>query len=352
MGNSTHKRKGDLVFLNILFCMLVIFIHVASEVVSQAPRDSAFFKVVFSAHRLSSFVVQGFILISGVKLFLHKGEYINYLKYYTNRLTRVVLPYIFWVIVYYIYFCSQNYFSFDLSKLIYHILYGDLSAHFYFVIILVQFDLLAPLWMYLFKRGNPCVHIAFSLIITVISGQFLMPVLTTLFPSIPNFNLDNCFLRYLIYWTGGCMIGKHYNEFQGYLKGNIVSVSLTFVFCAALNVAVVLSTVGHFPVWLDFIHIMYCMSAILFFYMLSQLFSGGGRIILKPLSAIDKSSYTIYLIHCLVLVMVNDYMTKIGITSLGQRFGLRAAVVYGGSIAIALLWQLCKFIVSKGFKKA
>ena len=347
MLEKGRTRKNDIVFLNIIFCMLVIFIHVASEVVSNMPKGTAFFKIIFSAHRLSSFVVQGFILLSGVKLFMHRGDGINYLKYYKTRLLRVYIPYVLWVVVYYIYFCANGYFEFSLSDLFFRIIYGDLSAHFYFVIILIQFDILAPLWMALFKRGNSAITVAFSLIITVICSQFLMPILTTLFPSIPNINFDNCALRYLVYWTAGCMIGRHYDKFQSYLKRNILSICVAFLLCAVLNVALTLSTVGHFPIWLDFIHIMYCMSAILFFYMIAQAFSGGGALILKPLSAIDKSSYTIYLSHCLILVIVNDKLTEAGVTALESRFYIRAAAVYGISVGVAFLWQLCKTVFAR-----
>lgn len=351
MSEKSRIRRNDIVFLNIIFCMLVIFIHVASEVVSQMPRNTAFFNIIFSAHRLSSFVVQGFLLLSGVKLFLNRGDSINYLKYYKTRLTRVYIPYVLWVVVYYIYFCAKGYFEPSIRNLFFHIVRGDLSAHFYFVIILFQFDLLVPLWMYLFKRGNAAVHIAFSLILTVICGQFLMPILTTLFPSIPNINFDNLFLRYQIYWTAGCMIGRHYEKFRSYLKSSIPSICITFIVCAALNVALTLSTIGHFPIWLDFIHIMYCISAILFFYMLSQLFSGVAAVVLKPLSAIDKSSYTIYLLHCLVLVIVNDKLTESGVQALDSRFYIRAAAVYGISIGIAFLWQLSKTFFKKLAKR-
>lgn len=352
MSDAVRKRKSDIVFLNILFCMLVIFIHVSSEIISEMPKNTYIFQIVFSAHRLSSFVVQGFLLLSGVKMFLRKDRSINYAKYYLSRFLRVVIPYILWVVVYYIYFCGKGYFGFSFADLGRRILYGDLSAHFYFVIILVQFDLLAPLWMLMFKRGSAAVHIAFSLIITVICSQYLMPILTTLFPSIPNFDLSNCFLRYQIYWTAGCMIGRYYDEFRGYLKKNIIPITAGFIACAALNVSLSLATVGHAPQWLEFVHILYCMSAILFFYMFAQLFSGGAAAVLRPLSAIDKSSYTIYLIHCLILVMVNNYMTEHEITQLTMRFAIRAAAVYGISIGVCLIWQLCKYRAARIIKKS
>ncbi len=350
MTKINDRRKKDIVFLNILFCFLVIFIHISSEIVVEMPKNTFVFKTVFCAQRLSSFVVQGFLLLSGVKLFLNKSDKINYFKFYKNRLLRVVLPYVIWVAIYYCYFCRENYFTFSLSQLRRFVVKGDLSAHFYFIIILIQFDILVPLWRFLYKRGNSAVHIAFSLIVTVISSQYIMPILTTLFPSMPNIDFTNCFLRYQIYWTAGCIIGRHYEKFQSYLKNNIPTIATGFAACAALNAALSLATVSYPPVWLEFIHIMYCMSAILFFYMVAQLFTGNS--LLKPLSLIDKSSYSIYLIHCLILVIANDYMTKKGITDLVVRFEIRAAVVYGISIVLCVLWQLIKSPIVRAVKKS
>ncbi len=350
MSEKTHGRRQDIVFLNILFCLLVIFIHISSEIVTQMPKNTLMFRVVFSAQRLSSFVVQGFLMLSGVKLFLHKRDKIDYFKYYTGRLLRVVVPYVIWVFIYYCYFCSEEYFDFSLSQLWGYILSGDLSAHFYFVIILIQFDILVPLWRFLYKRGNAAVHIAFSLIVTVICGQYLMPILATLFPSMPGIDFSNCFLRYLVYWTAGCMIGQHYEEFTGYLKRNVPTIIIGFVFCAALNAALSLATVSHAPVWLELVHIMYCMSAIIFFYMVSQMFSGNS--LMKPFSFVDKSSYAIYLIHCLVLVITDKYMTESGITALTARFGIRAAAVYGISIGLCVLWSIVKYPIARAIRKS
>ena len=342
------KRKQDIVFMNVLFCLLVIFIHIASEIVVQMPKNTWMFRIVFSAHRLSSFVVQGFLLLSAVKLFM-KSE-INYPKYYLGRFLRVIVPYVIWVFIYYCYFCYKKYFGFSLSDFIGYVLRGDLSAHFYYIIILIQFDLLAPLWRFIYKKGNAAVHVAFALIITVICHQYLMPILATLFPAIPAIDFTNCFLRYLVYWTAGCMIGKHYEEFRAYLKKNIIQISVMFIFCGVLNVALALTTVGHPPVWLEFVHILYCMSAILFMYMAGQLFAGNS--LLKPLSLIDKSSYAIYLIHCLILVMTNHYMDDHGITSLTMRFGIRAATVYGISIGLCVLWQIIKIPIANAIRRS
>lgn len=349
MADNTSKRRQDIVFLNILFCLLVIFIHVSSEIVVNMPQNILTFKIVFAAQKLSSFVVQGFLMLSAVKLFL-KNEKINYGKYYFARFLRIIIPYIIWVFIYYCYFCSKDFFEFSIKDFIGYLLRGDLSAHFYFIIILVQFDILTPLWRLLYRKGSPAVHLIFALIITVISSQYLMPILTTLFPSMPSIDFTNCFLRYQIYWTAGCLIGKNYEQFRSYLKSNILSICLGFILCAILNGALALATVRHMPVWMEFVHIMYCMSAILFFYMIAQIFVGTS--LLKPISLVDKASYSIYLVHCLILVIVNDYMTEQGIVALTTRFGIRAGAVYGISIVVCVLWVLITIPFKKMRRKS
>lgn len=351
MSQTTHKRKPDIMFLNIVFCLIVIFIHISSEVVTDMPKDTNFFRIVFSAQKLSSFVVQGFLLLSGVKLFLHKGDGIDFAGYYASRFFRIIVPYVFWATVYYMYFCRMGVYKFSASDLVWHLICGDIWAHFYFIIVLVQFELLAPLWMLLFKRGNAAVHIAFSTIITAICAQYLPSVLTTLFPSMPDFSVSNCFLRYQIYWTAGCLIGRNYEDFRGYLKNSKIMITLTFIICAVLYVFLALATFGHEPVWLELFNILYSMSAILLFYMVSQLFTLGGGSALKPLTPFDRSTYTVYLVHCLMIVLLNNYLTSKGILDIPKRFGIRAAVIYAVCLLISYIIQLIMYLIKKIINK-
>ena len=60
------KRLAELSYLNLLLCLLVIFIHVSAEPVSRLNRDSLQYLVVVVPWRLSAFVVQGFFFLSGV----------------------------------------------------------------------------------------------------------------------------------------------------------------------------------------------------------------------------------------------------------------------------------------------
>ena len=343
MSERITERKPDVMFLNIVFCLLVMYIHIASEVVLQMPVDTLFFKIVFVTQRLSCFVVPGFIMLSGVKLFLNNKSKINYVRYYSSRIFRVFIPYALWVLIYYLWFCFKGTYEFTFSRLLEGIVKGNMWAHFYFVVILMQFIILTPLWRVLYKKGCGEVHICFSLIITIISTMYLMPILTRVFPGIPNIDLSNCFLSYLVYWVAGCLIGDRYDEFKRYLKNNKVMITAGFLACGVIEGYLSLLTYRAERVWMNLFKIMYNISAILFFYMIGQVFYTKAKVLLKPMSVIDKSSYMIYLTHCLVIVIVNEEMTRRGIMDIPARFGIRAGMVYAITIAMCILWRGISF---------
>ena len=351
MAEKHSGRKPDIIFLNIVFCLLVIFIHIASEVVLNAPRNTYLFTIVFLAQRLSYFVVPGFIVLSGAKLFINKNNLTEYSKYYMSRILRVVIPYIFWACVYYMWFYIKGEYLFNGRNLLYGILTGSIWAHFYFVVVLIQFIILTPIWVYLYSRGNAAIHIAFALIITIISSLYLPAVLTSVFPSMPDIDLSNCFLCYQIYWTAGCLIGRYYKEFQNYLKHNIFTIGICFVFCAAAEGYLSLLTYSAEPVWMGLFHMLYAMAAILFFYMLAQIFTGKARGLLAPMYIIDMSSYMLYLMHCLVIVIVDEQLDIRGINDISNRFVYRAVLVYSICVIASLLWRFFCFAAAKTIKR-
>jgi len=72
-------KKAELSFLNILFCALVILIHVLSEPITHLEKESLAYAVVFFPWRLSAFVVQGFVFLAGVKMALGFAKPIKYI---------------------------------------------------------------------------------------------------------------------------------------------------------------------------------------------------------------------------------------------------------------------------------
>ena len=90
----SQKRKPEISVQNIFFCMLVIFIHIISYAVSSFLPNTISYNLVMIPWRLASFVVPGFIMLSGVKLFLTGNHSISYFEYLRKRFFSIIIPYI------------------------------------------------------------------------------------------------------------------------------------------------------------------------------------------------------------------------------------------------------------------
>lgn len=346
--NENIKRKNDIVFLNVMFCIMVVFIHISSELVINMEHTKPMFWAVYVLSRLCGFSVSGFIMLSGIKLML-KSDNINYGKFYLSRLVSVVLPYIICVCIYYAYFCYAGDITYSIRDLIGHIIRGDLWAHFYFVIVIVQFYILAPLWVILFKRANPAVSIAISLLIGLL-GSNINEILN-IFGIYPGISGDKSFVGYIFFWTAGCIIGRHYNEFTQYLKAKWLSVIFMFFVFTSITAILLIKTAGADYYWMEIVYTLYSISALLFCFMSARIFAGYDGIWFKPIKIMDSITYHIYLMHCLILVIVNNFLTTKGINDLIVRYRMRAVLVYGGSIILCVIWNALKSLLKKSAKK-
>ncbi len=351
MEGKGKSRFFEISLLNVLFCMIVIFIHVSSPPISGLDKNSWQYLVVLIPWRLSAFVVQGFIFLSGLKLFLNKSEKINYRKFFKGRFLHIVLPYVAWVFIYYIYFCSHDFFAFNWADFFKYTLTGDLVGHFYFIIIIIQFYILTPLWINLVKRTNSTLLIVFSLVLTVVLGQNLPDIIKLFFRDF-NFQYnDRVFTTYLVYWVAGCYAGLFYEKFKKALNNNRIFITLAFLFSSVFDA--ILSYLAfsgkHSVPYLDSVHLLYCISAICFFYMLALSFrekeSSGKFRFSKIIKSIDKVSFGIYLSHCLIIFILDDFLVTSTNLSIGPSYLIRILVVYPVTILSLLLWNYLKTLL-------
>ena len=357
INTNTDTKKArffEISLLNVFFCMLVIFIHVSSKPVTSLDKNAWQYFAVMIPWRLSGFVVQGFIFLSGLKLFLNKSNGFVYHKFLFKRFFSIILPYIAWVFVYYIYFCMNNYFPFRITDLIKYIFFGNLVSHFYFIIIIAQFYILLPLFIKLTKKTNPVILILFALMATIILGQNLPNVIDIFIPDYYFKYNDRIFTTYLIYWILGCYAGLYYEKFKDILSENRIIISVIFCvssigdgFLSYLNFG------GKKSIhWLENVHVMYCLSAIIFFYMIAVCFTNKRQfnretLVIKFLKNVDKTSYGIYLSHILVIFIVDNYLAEYNIKSIGISYLIRICAVYTFTIGILLIWRSIKEALGK-----
>lgn len=321
------QRKNELSFLNIVFCLLVILIHVLSDPVTLLPKESWQYGVAFVPWRLSGFVVQGFIFLSGLKMFL-KDDSSKYITYCKNKFTKIVVPYILVAVLFYACFLWRKYIGFNIKDFLGNIIKGDLVFHFYFVITIVQFYLLRPVWTFMVKKIPPGYAIICSIIIMALCRYKF---------SFFQYN-DRIFTSYLTYWVLGCYAGKYYERLLLHIKKYKTVYISQFVVVAIFEAVIsyiqfVYGGIG----FLAELHFIYCISAILGTAGVATLVA--DRVMEKKLfRKIDNSSYYIYLIHPLFIFISDGLLSKFGIGDISVGFVIRSIITYTLSIFVSVAY--------------
>ncbi|MDD3570571.1 MAG: acyltransferase [Lachnospiraceae bacterium] len=337
-----RKPKQEIIFANVLMCLLVVFIHISSSAVSALEKNSIQYLAVMVPWRLSAFVVQGFVFLSALKIFIKKEPVTNYKNYYISRIKTIIVPYIIWVVIYYVYFCNHGYFPFTLNHLLKNMALGTLVSPFYFIVVIVQFYALLPLWQWLYKRFNPIAILAFSLIVTILLGQFLPKMINDVTGGFSFAYNDRLFTTYFLYWSMGAICGIYYENFTTCITKKSTIIALVFMLFACIDIYLSFQVFvqGIYVPSLETIHILYCVSAILF------TMAVGTRT--KPQSimmAINSISYPIYLAHCYVLIRINDILATQGINDIGKGYAIRFFTVYTITITGCLAFKWLKMIL-------
>ena len=138
------KRKiTEIAVFEFFLCMFVILIHLLSEGVDTFPKWSFWSILFFSLTRLTTFAVPGFIFTSAIKMFYKYRDVkkFNYPRFLWDRFKKIYVPYLIAVAIYYLVFVFVLHtYNFDWHQLLQFIQTGDISAQFYFIILIIHYD--------------------------------------------------------------------------------------------------------------------------------------------------------------------------------------------------------------------
>ena len=338
-----RPRLPELSYLNVLFILMVICVHILSEPIISLDRLSVQYFVVYTPWKLFQFVTQGFIFLSGLKLFINNRGEFKIGRFYLSRAKRVLLPYFVWVIVYYAYFVSINWLNFSFSELAHYIIFGDLASHFYFVIIIIQFYLLTPLFSRIFKKCTPWLATVYSFFISLILGEFLPQLLTFISPDISFAYNDRLFTTYLFYFIAGAALGMNYSSVIAGLRKAKVSVYSAFAAFTALNLALsYLTSCGKIYIhWGYSLHFAYSVSAILAALTFAVGFAEKHPALPRSVKLADSSSYMLYLSHILIIFIVRRFLDG-KVVDIGVRLAATLAVLALYVVLSVVLWSFVK----------
>ncbi len=342
------KYSKELNYFNAFACIGVILVHVLSIGITSLNRDSIQLFIIFMPWKIAAYVVPAFLFSGAVKMALsfdsEKTE--NYFKYIAKRFLKIYLPYCLWVVVYYLYFLKLGWVEKGIMPLIKYILVGDLSAQFYYVVIVMQFYILMPLWKLLVKHVPFFIGVPFAGLITVFMLKF-DPLIWQLGINFPYRSI--MFVTYLVFWVIGLYTGKHYEDIKNALKSSGFSVVLSVV-------TVILITVIHHWQYAKGVYVFDgdvlkfftdILTVFVMLYICITIENSCFKKIKKFLSFIHKSSFSVYLSHCLVLQIVTNYLTGKGVADIGILLGIRAVACYTIPFFLWHVWSIAKNKVLK-----
>lgn len=237
-----------------------------------------------------NFAVATFIFLSG---YLTKADNDNWLAFYRRRITRVLVPYFIWTVIYSI----QDIQSEGLSVLVKNLLCANATTTLYYIFVYIQFVLLTPLLGKLAKSRFR--HL----------GWIIAPLSVVLFKYIPAFGDIHLGKHVELLWSDACL-GWFTFYYLGLVLGNkLLSPkfnlrNLVFLYCVSL-----LLQMGEGYLWFTVdpagcgsqLKLTSILSSSIFMLIIYSVLSSNHGTKCSLLNTIGDYSFGIYLVHMMIL---------------------------------------------------
>lgn len=332
------KRSSAIDILKASAIIAVILIHTTSIAFRFIKPENINYYLIFD--QVLRFSVPLFVAISG---FLLSAKYLNQKleikEFFQKRALKLLPSYLVWtgIIYFYLHYLStepQQQFS------IYQIIFlGKADYHLYFVPMLFQLYLLFPIILYFYKRSKILTIIgtlAIQLVLIFFSLGIRAEIIKVNFPW--GDQQQYLFsLSWIFYFTLGIFLFDYKSRIQK-TRLKLALIALTFIsFAATANQSISIFTKSHqlidattftrFPIIL--FATSFVATALLFLEKLESL----TPVVKKFIAEIGKSSYTIYLLHTIVIRLVYPQIEPVNF----QKYLLFSIAVIFISITVSLI---------------
>ena len=319
----------------------VVAIHTGSQYLLN-PTPNIHLVALFEI--VSRFSVPIFFFISAFGLFyrMNFAEPFDYQKFLRRRFKAVLIPYLIWSTLYIVHDNRFNGWQLfpepDYAAEIYF--FGLAKYHLYFLVILIWFYLLMPLWIYLVKRMTP------TRLILLLAAQIAFDYWSSYFLGASEnlflkWRLNWLVLHYVFIFVLGGVLGIHSAKFFTWCEANKKIVGASFLITLtilvgwfylliyfrnfspldAVNTAHQLSPPGIF----------YTTAASIFFFALFQ-FGKLPNSLRKFLSLLGKNSHFVYLAHPFAIHYLAIVLGKLGLIMTAPN----ALIFYVATVAVTL----------------
>ena len=323
-----YKMSNKIFALDIykaLAAVMVIIIHItATPVVSLTTGNALGFFLVIN--RLAKPSVPMFVFASGLALFyVYKDRQFNFIEFIKKRFLKILIPYLFFCIVYYSYFVYAGVYAFSFEFLLKSIVTGTLIYHLYFVIIIIQFYLLYWIFHSLVKNFSPLIILPLTALIAIASIIL-----------VPSNYVGSFFGTYTTYFVLGCYFGKNYNKVIELIYKFKWIILMFFVIMGGIYTyqfygAIVLKE-GYRFINDAYAYYIFSTIAVISYFIIADLIekayvNGKIRGTRNLLINISGASYYIYLAHPLGIIAGVSISSRMGISGVIDQMLISLAII-------------------------
>ena len=338
-----QEKHEELNYFNAISCLAVILIHVLSYSVVALQKQSWQFAAVFFPWQIAAYVVPAFLFCGAVKLSfqINESKLPSWPVYMKRRIQKVYLPYVLATVVYFLVFGIFGKLGLSLKQLLHYLLVGDVSAPLYYIIVVMQFYLLLPLWKWLVQKIPASIALPAAAMIYMLMPQEASAVTQI---GVAFRYTDRVFPTYLVFWVLGLYVGKHYESVSDALNGHRKAAGcsmllvLLFAFVSYrlnLEAKSPLGT-GGMKMFSDVLTILGLLSLCLWIQ------QSKHERLKKLLAAIHTVSFPVYLYHCLFLELGNGVLRRLGIRNEGLLLLMRALICYTVPFVLCFAFRACR----------
>lgn len=293
--------------------------------------------------QLFNFAVPAFVFISGYWISKKPIKSLeDYKTFLIKRFSRILVPYLFWSLVLIGYEVIKTH-DVDVYGIIFKLILGRASFHYFFIIMIVQLYVITPLLQYINRKPYGLMLVLILNIMTLLLRYLSRLHFNFWFPSI------SAFYSWVIFYEIGLLLGS--GDRKIFVPENIRSFILPAIF-VSLSIsetegAIILSkynNLGFAAHALKYSSFLYSVCIIFGFLLLRERFRHWP----KFLVLIGNYSFGIYLIHVFIIGRVANIFQKINIIYSFQALYQFIVVLITISICFVLI-SITRKLLPKSF---
>ncbi|MBQ7516106.1 MAG: acyltransferase [Schwartzia sp.] len=344
----TKPRLPAIEYIRGVSMLGVVGIHVGSQYLAN-PTPNVHLVALFEI--ATRFAVPIFFFISAFGLIYHldMNAPFSYRDFLRRRARTVLVPYLVWSVFYILHYTVlyRDTMLLHPTRFLYYLFFGFASYQLYFMVILLWFYLLMPLWIWALRRMTlPAMAglLVFQIVFDYWSSYLFNPY--GLEPKLLRLlmvnRLNYWVLHYVFIFLLGGWLAIHFREFRAFMEKRGKAIAAFFAGTLAailLQYYWLLAVRGYTPVeaintahQLSPAGVLYTMAASLFFFTLFTHPSFPGWLA-AVLSFLGRHSYFVYLAHPLAITYLSRWMERRGFIMTGGR----ALAFYLAVVALTLL---------------